>query len=244
MGFGYLFIGYLITFVLYLTVQALGLGGLALLLGSATMLLGLLELTRYQRAFALAKWLCLPLMATSLYQALLNLFEQSLWNVPFFGATASSVVIWVHFALIILFQLAMFYGIRTIATEVGLMHISTKALRNSLFVCLYAVLYLLTNLVFRQNGEIRQYFAFSLMVSQMAAVLFNLLLLISCTKNICAEGQDEEDEKQTSQSGFWGRINEIDDRTRQRSIDRAKEQGAAFAERRRKRKENRNNRKK
>ena len=58
MGFGYLFIGYLITFVLYLTVQALGLGGLALLLGYATMLLGLVELTRYQRAFSYALLHC------------------------------------------------------------------------------------------------------------------------------------------------------------------------------------------
>lgn len=243
MGFGYLFIGYLITFVLYLTVQALGLGGLALLLGTATMLLGLLELTRYQRAFAYAKWLCLPLMATAIYQALLNLFEQNLQSVPLFGATVSNIVTWVQFILIITFQLAMLYAIRAIATEVGLLHISTKALRNSLFVGLYAVLYLLTNLVFLHNGEIRQYFAFSLMVSQLATVLFNLLLLISCTKNICAEGQDDEEAQKSSSSGFWGRIKEIDDRTRQRSIDRAKEQGAAFAERRRRKKEERKNRK-
>ena len=54
MGFGYLFVGYLITFVLYLTVQAFGVGGLALLIGYGTMMLGLWELTRYQKAFAWA----------------------------------------------------------------------------------------------------------------------------------------------------------------------------------------------
>ena len=44
MGFGYLLLGYLVTFVLYLTVQGLGFGGIALLLGYGVMLLGLSEL--------------------------------------------------------------------------------------------------------------------------------------------------------------------------------------------------------
>ena len=50
MGFGYLFLGYLVSFVISLTLKQLDVGGLAYLLGFALMLRGLLELERYQRA--------------------------------------------------------------------------------------------------------------------------------------------------------------------------------------------------
>lgn len=242
MGFGYLFIGYLITFVLYLTVQSFGLGGVALFLGYAMMLLGLSELTRYQRAFSWAKWTCLPLMLTAAYQALASLSVELLWNVSVLKAPVLDAVGWAQFALMIFFQLAMLYGIREIGSEVGLLHISTKALRNSLFVSLYAILYLVTNLILVGNEEMRKYFIFSLMLSQAAYVLLNLFLLISCTKNICAEGEDE-DAVHRHRWEFLNKVEDLFDRTRQKNIDRAKESGAAFAEKRRRKKEQRKNRK-
>lgn len=242
MGFGYLFVGYLITFVLYLTVQALGLGGMTLLAGYGVMMLGLFELSRYQRAFSYAKWMCIPLMLTAVYQSLGDLSSMFSWNAPFLGASVSNAVMWVQFMLVIVFQMAMLYAIRVIGSDVGLSHISTKALRNCVFVGLYAIIYLLTNLVFAQNEEFRKYFVFSLMLSQAVVILFNLLLLISCTKNICAEGQDDAPPK-PHRFAFLNKMDALYDRTRQRSIDQARADGAAFAEKRRKKKEQKKNRK-
>ena len=50
MGFGYLLLGYLISFLIYLTVQALGVGSLALLAGYLLMLYGLATLCKYHNA--------------------------------------------------------------------------------------------------------------------------------------------------------------------------------------------------
>ena len=242
MGFGYLFIGYLITFVLYLSVQALGLGGLALLLGYATMMLGLHELTKYQREFSLAKWLCIPLMVMAVYRALVDFSTLLLWDVAFLKSPISTGVDWGQFVLMIFFQFVMLYAIRVIAGEVGLGNLSTKALRNGVFVGFYAILYLLTNLVYAQNAETRKYFVFSLMLAQAVSIFFNLLLLLGCTKNICA--QDQDDTPKRSRFEFLNKINDAYDRNQQKSIDRAKETGAAFAEKRRQKREERKNRKK
>ena len=241
MGFGYLLIGYLITFVLYLSVQAMGLGGLALLLGYAAMLLGLIQLVHYQGAFVYAKWLCLPSMAVALYLSVQNLDELLLWNLPIFVKPVLDAVTVGAFLLSVVFQFAMLYGVREIAKGVGLYHIATKSVRNSIFVGIYAVLYVLTNVVFAQNPDMRQYFAFAMMLSELVCVLFNLFLLLSCTKNICAEGEEEAAPQKNR--GVLGKIDEVFDRTRQKNIDRARASGEAFAQRRREKKEQKRNKK-
>ena len=70
MGFGYLFIGYLLAFVLQMTLSALGWGAVALLVGYGVMLGGLWILTHYQQAFVWAKWALVPMLVTAIYSLL------------------------------------------------------------------------------------------------------------------------------------------------------------------------------
>ena len=235
MGFGYLFIGYLITYVLFLTVQAFGIGGLALLIGYGTMLLGLCGLTGYNRAFVPAKWLCIPLLFTSAYRLVSDIGTMLLWDSVLLAPTVSTVMSWVQFTLVIFFQLAMLYGIRSIALEVELGTIAVRAVRNSVFVLLYAVVYLLANLAFAGNETAQGYLLFSVLLTQVVYLALNLVLLVGCTKNICAEG-DEEGPQRPHRWGFLNRIDEVYDRTRQKNIDSARAAGEALAERRRQRK--------
>ena len=69
MGFGFLFLGYLLTFVLYLTANRLGVGAFALLLGYLLMFLGILKLEKYEKRFGFAKILLIPLFLGGIYQA-------------------------------------------------------------------------------------------------------------------------------------------------------------------------------
>lgn len=242
MGFGYLLIGYLITYVLHLTVQAFGVGGLALLIGYGTMTLGLWSLNRYNVAFVFAKWTCVPLLLVALYQVFCDFDAMLLWTLPVFAAPVASVAVWVQFVLNMVFQFAMLYGIREISREVELKRSETAALRNSVFVGLYGVVYVLTNLVLLNNQQTRSYFVFSMMLTQLVYILLNLVLLLSCTKNICAEGQEDVPPKRHR----WELLNKIDsvyDRTRQKNIDNARAAGEAFAERRRQKKEKKNHKK-
>lgn len=243
MGFGYLCIGYLIVNVLYLTVQAFGVGALALLLGYGAMMLGLWELTHYNAAFVYAKWCCVPLLCLSLYRMTSEFATLFLWDSPIFGDAVGTVTGWCYFALVVAFHFALLYGIRVIAREVELDRAANASMRNAVFVALYAVVYLLTNLVFAGNELIRGYFVFSLVLTQVVYVLFDLTLLISCTKNICPEGEEDVPQRE-HKLAILNKLDALYDRTRQRSADQARADGEAFARRRRAKKEQRKNRKK
>lgn len=238
MGFGYLFIGYLITFVLYLTVNALVpmMGGLALLVGFGTMMLGLWELTRYHKSFVYAKWTCVPLMAIALYRLVDDVGGLLFPDSSLLNDTALIVVTWIQFCLVIFFHVALLYAIRAISREVGLGSMEAKAIRNAVFVGLYAVVYLCTNLIFLEKPEIRGYFLFSQLLTELVYIVLNLLLLLSCTKNICAEGEEDVPAK-PHRWAFLNKLDEVYDRTRQKRADQAREEGEAFAERRRRKKE-------
>jgi hypothetical protein len=213
MGFGYLLIGYLVTFVIYLTLQALGLGGLGLLVGYGIMLLGLCQLHRFQNAFAYAKWSLIPLLVLALYESVVSLTELFLLELPFPTQTVDAVAEWATFLLIIFFNMTLLYGIRALAIEVELPRINTMAVRNSLVVGAYGVLY-----VVGQIPGTEQYLVVPLVILQIVWVALNLFLFLTCAKDICPEGEEEILPKRYR----WELLNKIGDayeRNRQRSIE-------------------------
>ncbi len=235
MGFGYLLIGYLITFVLYLSVQTLGFGGLALLLGYGMMLMGLWELTRFHRAFAPAKWLLIPLLLTACYDLLGSLSEWFLWSLPIFSESVTGVMDWIVFLLMIVYNLAMLYGIRMLSAKLELKAMEVAALRNSVFVLLYAVLYLVANLSIEAIASVRGYFAIALVMVNLVWVIFNLVLLLSCNKNICRAG-DEEQPGHRSRFELLNKLNDAYERTRQRTEENAKSDTEYYLRRRQEKK--------
>lgn len=218
MGFGYLLIGYLITFVIHMTLEALGLGSLALLVGYGTMMLGLFQLNRYHSAFAYAKWMLPVLMLTAVYDGIASLSENMLLELSFINAAVGEAVGWVTFVTVILYHFALLYAIRALAEEVELPVLRVKTMRNMLIVGLYAVIYLLAELPL--FGEtVRAYLLYPAVLLQLAWILFNLLLLLQCAKDICPEGEEDPAPKRYR----WNLLNRIGDAyesNRQRSIDR------------------------
>ncbi len=220
MGFGYLLIGYLITFVLYLIPEGLGLGGLALLAGYGMMLWGLWELSRYNAAFSYAKWTLFPLLLTAVYDLFASLNELFLWELHFFSAAAPAVD-WIVFLLVILYNFLMLYGIRTLTDALELSGMSVSALRNAVFVLLYAVLYLIGNLPIGLTPTAKGYLVLPLLVLNLAWIILNLALLLACNKNICREGEEEQPEK-PSRFGFINKLNEAYEKNRQKTEENAK----------------------
>lgn len=222
MGFGYLFLGYLVTFVLYLTIQALGFGGFGLLIGYGLMLCGARCLYRYQRAFAYAKWALIPLLVTAVYESARNLAELFLWNTSLFDGVWRTVYSWAVFLLLLFFNLAMLYGIRSLARDVGLPRIVSAAIRNSIFVVLYGVLYLVGNFPVFTTEQVRAYLGLPMVLTQMVFVFCNLFLILTCAKDICPEGEEDQAPKRYR----WEWLNRVGDtyeRTRKRTEERTKE---------------------
>ena len=243
MGFGFLFLGYLVSFVLSLTLERFDFGGAAHLLGYALMLRGLMELTRYQKSFSLAKWLAYPMLALAAY-SLLGSFDTLLWwNLPIFGEGVVQTVDAVTTILSICFQAAVLYGIRMLAQEVELLHIATKAVRNMVFLGIYGLLFAVAHLPAALVASFVQYVNLASGIVWLAVILFNLLLLLSCNKNICAAG-DEDQPPRKSRFGFINRMNDAYNDVHQKNIDNAKRDAEEFVRRRREKKEQKRNKKK
>ncbi len=242
MGFGYLFIGYLLSFVIYVTAQAIHIGGLFLLLGYGVMFYALSNLCRYQAAFGWAKWLLVPLALTAIYSQLLSFGELFTWNLPFATAILNTVFEWATFLLLVCFNFALLYGIRMLATDVELPHIATKAVRNMLFVALYALLYTVAKLPFVSESA-AQYLTLSTVLCDLVWIICNLLLIISCAKNICPAG-DEDQPAKPYRIGWLNRMAEVYSRNRQKAIDDTTREAEAYLRRRKEKRENKQNRKK
>ena len=217
MGFGYLLIGYLVTFVIHMTLDSLGLGSLALLLGYGIMMLGLFQLNRFHSAFAYSKWLLLPLMLTAIYEGAASLSEKLLLEAALFAPSVVSAASGISGVLVVVFHLALLLAIRALAEEVGLPSIRLKATANMILMTLYAALYLLAELPLL--GEtLRGYLLYPVVLLQLAWIVCNLLLLLNCAKDICPEGEDEPAPKRYR----WNLLNRIGDayeRNRQRNVD-------------------------
>ena len=213
MGFGYLFIGYLVTFILHVTVQELGLGPLGLLVGYGAMMAGLSKLNPFQRAFSIARWTLVPLICVSLFHLAVAFADVFLWDLPF-RAVITLAVEWSNFALLIFFNFALLYGIRMIARDVELPRIATAAVRNSIFVGAYAVLYLLGQL-----PAWEPYLVIPVVMIQLVWVFCNLFLILTCAKDICPEGEEEIQPKRYRWE-FLNKVGDAYERNRQRSIDR------------------------
>ncbi len=208
MGFGYLLIGYLVAFLLKMTAQGLHIGFLALFAGYGLMLYGLWHLKRYCGFFVFSEWTLYPLLLTAIYRMLQAFTELFLWKIPLVNATVTTVVDWVEFILYMLFHALLLSAIREIALQVELRSTAMFAVRNSVIVLLYGVVYLVYLLPFAALDTLRPYLNLSAALLNLAWLICNLLLLLSCTKNICAKG----DEEITPKRYRWNLLNRIGDR--------------------------------
>ncbi|MBQ8416954.1 MAG: hypothetical protein IJX13_08700 [Clostridia bacterium] len=206
MGFGYLLMGYLTVFLLYILASSVGVGPFALLIGYLLMLYGLLQLRRFQSSFSIAAILTLPLSVTAVLECVKEIFTWLLWDIPFWGTGFTVGLGWTSFLLLICFQFAMLYGIRMLSMEVGLPKITSAAVRNTLFVGIYACVYIVGQ--FPASEWLRPYLTLSVNLLNLICAFCNLLLLLSCNKNICAAG----DEEVTPKRSRFDWVNRMDDK--------------------------------
>ena len=239
MGFGYLLIGYLITFVLSMTAQSLGFAGLAWLAGYAMMLGGLSMLSQYHSAFARAKWSLVPLLVSALYQTIYDLDALLLLELPIFGSVVWAIYEWLTLALVVVFNLLLLYAIHRLAEEVELPKLSVSAARNAIFLGLYVLIKIVSAMPFASS--IGGYLALPMLGFDLLWIICNLLLLLSCTKTICPEG--DEDQPAKPAKGWIGKMSEAYERNRQRAVETKTRETEAFLRRRREKRERKNQQK-
>ena len=182
----------------------------------------------------------IPLLLLGLYDLFASLDGMFALGWSFFGGAAGIAFEWLSFLWAISFNLAMLYGIREIAKQVGLEHMTAAAVRNAIFVAGYAVLYLISKLPVPESYL--RVMSLPIMLLNIVWIGCNLILLLSCNKNICRAG-DEDQPAKPSRFAIVNRITETYEQNRQRAIETTRQE---IEERRRRRaeKRSRNNQKK
>ena len=235
MGFGYLLMGYLVSFLLQMLAGALGVGSLALLLGYGMMWTGLRSLRLFCRSFAYAEWVLYPMFAMGLYRLAEDLSQLFLWDLPFLTSAATATA-WVEFCLIMVFHAALLSAIREIGMQVELKKIANGAIRNLIIVFLYAAVYVLYWLPGVFSESVRGYLTLSITLLNLAWIFCDLWLLLGCTKDIVAEGQEDPEPKRYR----WEFLNRMGDQFEQNFKKAADSNRDAIEARLRKKQECRN----
>ena len=226
MGFGYLLLGYIITYLLSITAGSIGVGSLALLIGAALMFWGIHNLCSFNVSFIPAKWLTLGVFAIGLLRLWQDFFSAWFTVDASVEATLSAVFTWASFAITLAFHFAVLYAIRVLALEVGLGKLSSHAMYNTLAVGIWGVLFLLCNMP--AIGEtLLPYLSISMGLFNLVYIISNIVLLLRCAKNICAEG-DEEVAPKPSRFAWVNRISESYNQTMDKLKANSRADGDAF----------------
>ena len=221
MGFGLLFIGYFLEYLI-------GMNDISVfthLLGYMVMFAGLSQLRLYCRAFSYAQYCTVPLMLLAIYRTFAGLPE--LFDISFTFVTEARTF-WItlaDLALVSLFHVLLAIAIMEICNRTGVKKNAVIAIRNLLIVFLYDAAYV--GLTFSSGKSVTLYGVTLLL--QLIWVIGNLVLIGSCYMRICPAGQENMDKQRSPSRIPWiARLQE----KYQKSEDKAIAQDKAYRKQR------------
>lgn len=242
MGFGYLLLGYLVTYIFSITAGAIGVGSLALMAGAALMFVGLRGLCRFNTSFIPAKWTTCGVFALGVFRLWQDFFSKWFATNEATDAILATAFTWANFFITFLFHLAVLYAIRVLAIEVELKKIASHAMYNTIGVGIWGALFLLCNMP-SVGVVVLPYLSFSMGLFNLLYLISNIVLLFRCSKNICAEG-DEDVAPKPSRFAWLNRINDFYNQTMDAFKENSRADGEALRHKYIEKKEQKNNKNK
>ena len=186
MGFGILFLGYFVGFIMFV-------GHLAILrvVSALATLFAAYKLSKYNVCFKPLIWISIASVA---FYGVVSVFDilEYLNIISIEGTAARSILSYPNIPMTFLFHAALLYGIRKIAIDTDVPKITFAATRNFIFHVILLALELISILPFTVT---RNMFVLSVVVALILAVL-NLILIFKCYANIC-DINDVDMEKRT-----------------------------------------------
>ncbi len=194
MGFGWLLLGYVISFLLSSVAGKLNIAFLANLIGYLLMLKGLSELRKYQKEFSLSFISVCALIPFAVWNGLDELGDLLLWNLPFLTDLSLSVVAWIRFAVVLFFQFTLYFAVAKLAKTVDLPNTVRQSVFNTVIAVGYSSLYVAISLP--ALASVQNQFGLALTIFRLFWIVCDICLLISCCKNICPEGEEDPKPKE------------------------------------------------
>ena len=221
MGFGYLLIGYALSFVC-----SAGLGEYlfaGMLLGGFLMYLGLCELRKYSPVFIYPLILSVAIIICSVYKCGVWLDSWIGFDIALFGEGVRNIFDWIKFILYALFDLTMLYSIADISRRVEYPETGQKAFGNMISVCVYVIFQLIMFMPFISAMEQSDRGALMvlLVIVQIVYTVMNALLIFKCYAMICPEGAEDMPRK-PSRFAFVNKFREIRDAKEEKAIEEMK----------------------
>ena len=187
MGFGLMFVGYFFVYVMsYVFIPKL--------LGYLIMLVASVKLSAYELKFKP----CVPILGfmsvISAYALTENILDHFGVVPPMFGEGILNVVSTAEEILTIAFHAFLMLAINSIARSTGLDKLCFRAMRNLLLIGIAEMTYLIVLLLPKNNFV--QYVFFAAVILRFIWIVLDLLLLVSCYRMICEEGDESMPDKE------------------------------------------------
>ena len=218
MGFGLLFIGYFMTYLMSVSYA----GYLIRLAGYALMIYAFTKLMGYNRSFKLPLFVSAILLCVTgvgCYVEVGEFLYEYLIIDNFAVAEAFKMALaTVDDILVFVFHGGLLYAIRAIAKETEAKNLPYTAARNFAFICVYQLLLALTWLPFAFVEDYKRYFSMPIYLLYFAWIILDLVLIFKCYANICDEG-DVDMPLKKSKIEFVNKIREEAARREQKAAD-------------------------
>ncbi len=217
MGFGILFIGYLIG-------MNFAYQGFTDIISFCFILYALLLLYRHNTYFKRSFFAIIPLCIVALPYFVFELVD--LIGVPH---NLDVTLINSYYAILsgilkLIYTVLLLKGIETLANELDIQTIRVKAFRNRLFTYLYYALYIFIE--FNHEGTLAKYAQYAflpVLIFGFVVLILNASLFYSCYMWICLEG-DEDMERKESSISFINNIQKKTDAFEEKLVEKKKEQ--------------------
>ena len=232
MGFGLLFVGYFMTYLMSVSYA----GYLIRFVGYALMLASFRKLNRYNVSFNLplyASFLALGVTAVGCYAEVGQFLYNSL-IIEHFSLSESFLLTLgtIDDVAVFVLHAALLFALRQIARETGLDELSYAAARNFVFICIYEVLVAISYLPFAFVEDYKRYFSMPIYLFYFAWIILDLVLIFKCYANICDEG-DVDMPLKKSRFAFVNKLREETARREQKAADESVEYAKRKLEQRR-----------
>ena len=187
MGFGLMFVGYFFTYLISLVF-------VPRILGYAIMLWATVKLSAFDIKFKR----CLPVLGglflISAYVLSGDIVKHFNLEASLFNDTVLNIVSTAEELLVILFHVFLMLAIGSIAKDTGLDKIRFRAMRNLLLIMIAELTY--TVIIFLPKNKVVQTVFAITVILRFIWIFLDLILLASCYRLICEEGDESMPEKE------------------------------------------------
>lgn len=191
MGFGLLFVGYFVSYVMsYVFIPKL--------LGCLIMLAGVIKLSEYEIGFKK----CVPVLGAmsvaSAYMLVRSALEYFGVNSAVFGELAVNIVSTAEELLGFLFHIVLLMAINKIAKDTGVNKLCFRAMRNLVIIAVAEIAYVTLSFIPKSAESVTQVIFWIALCLRLIWIVLDLVLLASCYRMICDEGDADMPDKEVN----------------------------------------------